>query len=58
VDGSGGCGQKFEVKIVSKLFEGKPLLQRHRLVNEVLKVEISQMHAFSQVRYPSFVEAL
>jgi len=48
VDQSGGCGAKYEVKIVSKLFEGVPLLQRHRLVNEALKEEIAQMHAFSQ----------
>ena len=28
VDMSDGCGAKFEVVIVSKMFEGKPLLKR------------------------------
>ena len=31
-DFSDGCGYKFEVVVVSSQFEGKPLLQRHRLV--------------------------
>ena len=42
------CGQKLEVVIVSPLFEGRGLLQRHRLVNEALVDEIAQLHAFSQ----------
>ncbi|ORZ30106.1 bola protein [Catenaria anguillulae PL171] len=50
-DKSGGCGAAFEVVIVSPLFEGKPLLQRHRLVNDLLKQEIGAMHAFSQKTY-------
>ena len=50
-DISGGCGQSFEVLIVSNVFDGKPLLQRHRLVNECLKEEISQIHAFTQKTY-------
>jgi stress-induced morphogen len=29
-DTSGGCGQSFNVLIVSDAFEGKSLLQRHR----------------------------
>ena len=48
VDASDGCGGKFEVVIVSKQFEGKPLLQRHRLVNSVLEEELKTIHAFSQ----------
>jgi hypothetical protein len=32
VDTSDGCGSKFEVEVVSPLFEGKALLARHRLV--------------------------
>ncbi|KAG9303984.1 hypothetical protein G9A89_005894 [Geosiphon pyriformis] len=50
-DTSGGCGQSFEVTIVSSLFDGKTLLQRHRLVNDALKGEIEQLHAFSQKTY-------
>ncbi|CAO3693446.1 unnamed protein product [Rhizopus stolonifer] len=32
-DLSAGCGQMFEVIIVSSEFEGKRLLARHKLVN-------------------------
>jgi stress-induced morphogen len=49
VDNSGGCGQMFEVVIVSPLFKDKRTLARHRLVNDTLKDEISKVHAFSQV---------
>lgn len=46
----GGCGQNFELKIVSAMFEGKTTLQKHRMVNEALKDQIALVHAFSQVR--------
>lgn len=48
VDQSDGCGAKFTAVIVSNKFEGKPLLQRHRLVNTVLAEELKEIHAFSQ----------
>jgi stress-induced morphogen len=48
VDTSGGCGQSFDVLIVSEAFKGKGLLERHKMVNNGLKDEISSMHAFSQ----------
>ncbi|KAG0149343.1 hypothetical protein CROQUDRAFT_653635 [Cronartium quercuum f. sp. fusiforme G11] len=47
-DISGGCGQSYEVLIVSDEFKGKGLLAKHRLVNERLKEEIAELHAFSQ----------
>ncbi|KAG0024424.1 hypothetical protein BGZ80_003092 [Entomortierella chlamydospora] len=47
-DISGGCGQNFEITIVSPIFEGKTTLQKHRLVNEALKDQIALVHAFSQ----------
>lgn len=50
-DTSCGCGQRFEVVIVSSHFEGKPLLQRHRMVNECLAEELKLIHAFSQKTY-------
>ncbi|KAI8089398.1 bola protein [Halteromyces radiatus] len=50
-DLSAGCGQMFEVVIVSPAFEGLRLLTRHKLVNEKLKEEISKVHAFSQKSY-------
>ncbi|TFY63907.1 hypothetical protein EVJ58_g2965 [Rhodofomes roseus] len=33
---------------VCQAFEGKNTLARHRFINEVLKDQIAQMHAFSQ----------
>jgi len=46
-DMSGGCGQAFNAIIVSPQFQGKPLLQRHRLVNNALKEEIAAIHAWT-----------
>ncbi|KAF9896551.1 hypothetical protein BX616_007235 [Lobosporangium transversale] len=58
-DISGGCGQNFEIIIVSPMFEGKSTLQKHRLVNEALKEQIALVHAFSQKTYtPAQWEAL
>lgn len=48
IDESDGCGGKFAALIVSKQFEGKGLLQRHRLVNAALTEELKTIHAFSQ----------
>ena len=45
-DTSGGCGQNIEVVVVSDVFEGKGLLQRHRAVNECLAEEIATIHSF------------
>ena len=50
-DVSGGCGQAYDIVIVSDQFDGKSTLQRHRLVNDRLKNEIASMHAFSQKTY-------
>jgi len=47
-DHSSGCGENYAVVLVSPAFEGKSTLARHRLVNELLKNQIAQMHAFSQ----------
>ena len=33
-DVSGGCGAKFELVVISPDFEGNPLLERHRMVND------------------------
>ena len=48
-DISGGCGQAYEVVIVSPEFAGKNTLKRHKLVNAALKEEIAAVHAFTQV---------
>ncbi|GAC92519.1 hypothetical protein PHSY_000073 [Pseudozyma hubeiensis SY62] len=50
-DVSGGCGQAYDVVIVSDAFSGLTTLKRHRMVNELLKDEIAQLHAFSQKTY-------
>ncbi|KAJ3585478.1 hypothetical protein NHX12_014197 [Muraenolepis orangiensis] len=42
------CAASFKALIVSSHFEGKPLLQRHRLVNGLLAEELKEIHAFEQ----------
>ncbi|KAJ4964788.1 hypothetical protein NE237_016637 [Protea cynaroides] len=46
-DTSGGCGASFEIEIVSEQFEGKRLLERHRMVNTALTEEMKHIHALS-----------
>ena len=46
-DISGGCGASFAALIVSDAFQGKSALQRHRLVNGILKDEIKAIHAWT-----------
>lgn len=46
-DTSSGCGSFFQIKVVSPVFQGKPLIQQHRLVNEVLRDEIKEIHGFT-----------
>lgn len=43
-DVSGGCGSMFAILVESKEFKGIPMIKQHRLVNELLKDEISQWH--------------
>ncbi|PPQ80460.1 hypothetical protein CVT26_003928 [Gymnopilus dilepis] len=50
-DQSSGCGDNYAIVLVSEVFEKKTTLQRHRMVNELLKDQIAQMHAFSQKTY-------
>lgn len=47
LDESGGCGAKFQVIVASAAFEGVPLLQRHRQVNEAIADEIKSIHAIT-----------
>jgi len=39
----------YEIAIVSKLFEGKSLLQQHRMVNELLSAELKTMHGLTLI---------
>jgi stress-induced morphogen len=47
VDTSGGCGAMFEIIVISPLFDGIPLLERHRLVNSKIEEELKNIHALS-----------
>jgi len=42
-----GDGRHFEAVIVSKAFEGKGMLQQHRLVYQVLGDKMEKIHALS-----------
>jgi len=43
-----GAEKHFKVIVVSEQFTGKPLIKRHRLVNDILKEELStSVHALS-----------
>ncbi|KAK9322548.1 putative altered inheritance of mitochondria protein [Lipomyces orientalis] len=43
-DISGGCGSMFAISIVSKAFNGVPMIKQHRMVNEVLADEMKEWH--------------
>ncbi|XP_020088972.1 protein BOLA2 [Ananas comosus] len=47
IDTSGGCGASFDIEIVSEKFEGKRLLDRHRMVNNALAEQMKHIHALS-----------
>ena len=43
-----GADTHFKVTIVSKAFEGKPRIERHRMVNDILSIELSMgLHALA-----------
>lgn len=46
-DQSDGCGAKFQVVVISSEFEGVPLLERHRKVNDAVKEHMPNIHALS-----------
>lgn len=43
-DVSGGCGSMYAINIVSNKFNGISMVKQHRLVNSILKEEISGWH--------------
>ena len=43
-DISGGCGSMYEVYVSSESFRGKRTIQQHRIVTQVLKEQIKDMH--------------
>lgn len=44
VDISGGCGSMYEIYVETVEFKGLSMVKQHRLINEVLKEDIKQMH--------------
>eukprot|EP01080_Neovahlkampfia_damariscottae_P012575 gene12575-6395_t len=47
MDISGGCGSMFQIDVVSPEFEGKSILQQHKLVKQILSDEIKEMHGLT-----------
>jgi len=47
VDASGGCGSFYRILVVSDKFRGVPLVKQHRMVNDVLKSEITRIHGLT-----------
>lgn len=43
-DISGGCGSMYEVYVCSREFAGKRTLAQHRMVKDILKEHVKQMH--------------
>ena len=48
-DISSGCGSFFRVEVTAPSFEGRSLLEQHRLVNTVLAAEIKEIHGLTIV---------
>lgn len=49
VDISGGCGSMYKIEVTSPVFTGKSRVLQHRMVNDILKEEIKQMHGLTLV---------
>jgi stress-induced morphogen len=43
----GGCGSMYSIEISSDKFKDLSLVQQHRLVQDILKEEIKEMHGLS-----------
>mmetsp|Transcript_16500 Transcript_16500/g.51660 ORF Transcript_16500/g.51660 Transcript_16500/m.51660 type:complete len:98 (+) Transcript_16500:46-339(+) len=46
-DVSGGCGAMYRIYVESPKFKGVPTVKQHRMVNEILKEEIKEMHGLT-----------
>ena len=44
-DMSGNCGTSFMIKLKSPDFNGKTMIAQHRMINEILKDELKDIHA-------------
>lgn len=45
IDTSGNCGAAFIIKIKSPDFNGKTMIAQHRMVNEILKEDLKEIHS-------------
>lgn len=45
IDISGGCGASFSINVSSSDFKGKSIIQQHRMINDILKPELKEVHA-------------
>eukprot|EP01084_Bolivina_argentea_P063256 115550_1 len=52
-DTSGGCGSFFGIEIKSAHFNGKKTFQQHKLVNQILKDEIANVHGITLKTHPT-----
>jgi len=43
-DTSGGCGAFYRIRVVSKEFKGKSILEQHKMVNQALAEEVKKLH--------------
>ena len=46
-DISGGCGAMFDILVVSKKFEGISVVKQHKMVMDILKKDIKNMHGLT-----------
>ena len=46
-DTSGGCGAMFNILVESPKFKGKTLVNQHKLVTQILKAQIKEMHGLT-----------
>ena len=54
VDISHGCGAMYEINVASVEFKGLSVVKQHRLINEILKEQIKDMHGLRiQTSVPS-----
>lgn len=52
-DISGGCGAMFAIEVESPKFVGVNRVKQHRMVNDILKEEIKDMHGLTIKTKPS-----
>eukprot|EP00602_Paraphysomonas_sp_CaronLab_P002794 CAMPEP_0185026520 /NCGR_PEP_ID=MMETSP1103-20130426/10850_1 /TAXON_ID=36769 /ORGANISM="Paraphysomonas bandaiensis, Strain Caron Lab Isolate" /LENGTH=67 /DNA_ID=CAMNT_0027560135 /DNA_START=86 /DNA_END=286 /DNA_ORIENTATION=+ len=46
-DISGGCGSMFNIYVESPMFAGKTMVAQHKMVTNILKAEIAEMHGLT-----------